>query len=51
MKNHVNSAMHRTGIPLTNARHWENFATTAERKDISHGYADKEETTNAKYAM
>ena len=43
--------MHRTGIPLTNARHRENFATTAERKDISHGYADKEKTTNAKYAM
>ena len=39
--------MNRAGIP--NARHWENVATTAERKDISHGYADK--TTNAKNAM
>ena len=51
MRNHVTFAMHQIGIPLTNVRHWENFATIAERKDISHGYADKEKTTNAKYAM
>ena len=41
MKNYVNSVMHRTGIPLTKTHHWKNFATTAEIKDTSHGYADK----------
>ena len=51
MRNHANFATHRTGTLLINARHWENFEITAERRDTSHGYADKETTTNAKYAM
>ena len=51
MRNHANFATHRTGTLLTNAQHWEKFVTTAERRDTSHGYTDKETTTNAKYAM
>ena len=51
MRNHVNFVMHGNGTRLTNARYWENLAITAERRDISHTYADKEKTTNAKYAM
>ena len=51
MRNHVNFVTHRTGTPLTNARHWENVAITAERRDISHAYEDKEKTSNAKYAI
>ena len=51
MRNHVNFVTHRTGTPLTNTRHWENFAITAERRDISPVYVDKEKATNAKYAL
>ena len=50
-RNPVNSATHRTRTQLINARHCENFATTAERKDISHVYVDKEKTINTKYGM
>ena len=35
--------------PLINARHWENFAITAEEKDTSHACVDREKITNAKY--
>ena len=35
MRNHANFATHRTGTLLTNARHWENFVTTGERRDTS----------------
>ena len=48
MRNHVNFVTHRTGTPLTNARHWENFAITADRRDISHAYADKEKKIKRK---
>ena len=51
MRNHVDFVTQRTGTPLTNSRHWENFAVTAGRRDISHAYADKEKATNAKYAL
>ena len=49
MKNHVSSVTHQIGTPLTNARHWGNFAITAEGKDTWHAYVDRENTTNAKY--
>ena len=48
-KNHANSETPQMGTPITNARHWESFAITAEIKDISHAYADREKITNAKY--
>ena len=48
-KNHVNSVTHQIGTPIIKARHWENFAITAEGKDTSHVYADREKITNAKY--
>ena len=51
MGDHVSFVTHRTGTPLKNARHWEIFALTAERRDISHAYADKEKASSAKYAI
>ena len=48
-ENRANSVTHQIGTPFTNARHWKNFAITAERKDLSHAYANREKITNANY--
>ena len=38
----MKSVTHQIGTPLVNAWHWENFAITAEGKDTSHAYVDRE---------
>ena len=41
MRNHANFATRRTGTLLTNARHWENFVTTAKEGTLRTGMQTK----------
>ena len=50
-ENLANSAKHRIGTRLTNARHWIKYVKIAERKETLPEYADKKKITDAKYKM
>ena len=47
----VDSATHRTEIQHTNAQHSTRHVTTAERRVILHGHADKEKTIETNHGM